>query len=91
MYAIVYFLHFILYFWTQRRKTLMSGISNTIHVERAKIRMSQEDLAKKVNVTRQTIHAIERGKKTPSVQLALEIANVFKVSVESIFILNSKK
>ena len=69
----------------------MNGINNSIHVERAKIRISQEELAKKVNVTRQTIHAIERGKKTPSVQLAMEIANVFKVSVESIFTLKQKK
>lgn len=69
----------------------MNGITNTIHIERAKIRMSQEALAKEVNVTRQTIHAIERGKKTPSVQLALEIANVFNVSVESIFTFTPKK
>ena len=60
-------------------------MKNTIHVERAKIRISQEELAEKVSVSRQTIHSIERGKKTPSVQLALKIAQVFNVSVESIF------
>ncbi|MFC4872117.1 helix-turn-helix transcriptional regulator [Negadavirga shengliensis] len=64
-------------------------MKNTIHVERAKLRLSQEELAKKVNVSRQTIHSIERGKKTPSVDLALRIAQVFQVPVESIFQLES--
>ncbi|MGB6093339.1 MAG: helix-turn-helix transcriptional regulator [Moheibacter sp.] len=64
-------------------------MKNTIHVERAKLRISQEELANKVNVTRQTIHAIERGKKTPSVELAMKIAGVFKVVVEDIFQLES--
>lgn len=69
----------------------MTSLTNTIHVERAKMRITQEELAKLVNVTRQTIHSIERGKKLPSVQLALEIANVFNVKVEQIFILNPNK
>lgn len=60
-------------------------MNNTIRVERAKLDISQEELAKKVNVTRQTIHAIERGKKTPSVKLAMLIAKVFKVKIEQIF------
>jgi putative transcriptional regulator len=67
----------------------MNNLSNTIHVERAKARITQEELAQKVNVTRQTIHSIERGKKIPSIQLAMEISNVFNVSVEEIFTLNS--
>lgn len=67
----------------------MNNLSNTIHVERAKMRITQEELAKKVNVTRQTIHSIEKGKKIPSIQLAMEISNVFNVSVEEIFTLNS--
>lgn len=60
-------------------------MENTIHVERAKQRISQEDLAIKVGVSRQTIHSIERGKKTPSVELAMKIANYFNVTVEDIF------
>ncbi len=60
-------------------------MKTTIHVERAKQRISQDELAKKVDVTRQTIHSIERGKKIPSVELAIRIANVFKVQVEDIF------
>jgi len=60
-------------------------LETTIHVERAKKRWSQTDLAKKVFVTRQTIHAIERGKKKPSVELAIRIARVLDSSVEELF------
>lgn len=60
-------------------------MENTIRVERAKLDISQQDLAEKVNVSRQTIHSIERGKKIPSVELAIKIAQFFKVSVEEIF------
>lgn len=65
------------------------AMKNTIKVERAKLDYSQEDLAKRVHVSRQTIHSIERGKKVPSVELALKIARTFKVKVESIFQLES--
>lgn len=64
-------------------------VKSSIHVERAKLRISQEELAEKVNVSRQTIYSIERGKKVPSVELALRIAFVFQVSVENIFQLES--
>jgi putative transcriptional regulator len=47
--------------------------------------MSQEALAHKVGVTRQTIHSIERGKFVPSTLLALKIARFFGRPVEDIF------
>lgn len=47
--------------------------------------MTQQDLAERVGVTRQTILSIEKGNYTPSVGLALGIAAVFGVSVESLF------
>ena len=47
--------------------------------------MTQEELAKKVGVARQTIIAIEKGKYNPSVALAIKIARVFGVSVEEVF------
>lgn len=47
--------------------------------------MTQQDLADRVGVTRQTILSIEKGKYTPSVALALCIAQVFDVSVETLF------
>jgi putative transcriptional regulator len=49
--------------------------------------MTQKQLADLVQVSRQTIHAIERGKFNPSVRLALLIAQVFQSLVEDIFFL----
>ncbi len=47
--------------------------------------MSQEELANKVGVSRQSIHSIEKGKFVPSTLLALKIAKYFNKSVEDIF------
>ena len=47
--------------------------------------MTQQELADKVGVTCQTIIAIEAGKYSPSLTLAFQIANAFKMSVEDIF------
>ncbi|WP_420431072.1 helix-turn-helix transcriptional regulator [Hyphobacterium sp.] len=47
--------------------------------------MTQADLAKRVGVTRQTIIAIEQGKYSPSLEVAFQIANVFKVPLEDVF------
>lgn len=52
---------------------------------RTKAGLTQEELADKVEVSRQTIIAIEKGNYTPSVLLAIKIAKVFKTSVEEIF------
>lgn len=49
--------------------------------------MTQEELAAKVGVTRQTIIALEAGKYLPSLQLAVRIARVFNTTVEEIFII----
>lgn len=62
-------------------------MENTIYVERAKLRITQGELAKKVGVTRQTIHSIENGKFVPSTTLSMKIAKFFKVKVEDIFTL----
>ena len=53
--------------------------------------MTQQQLAKEVGVSRQTIIAIEKGKFNPSVRLALLIAKVFDVSIEEIFYMEAKK
>jgi len=50
--------------------------------------MTQQDLADKVGVTRQTIIAIEQGKYSPSLPLALKIAKTFGVTIEQVFELN---
>lgn len=60
-------------------------MKNTIKVERAKKDMTQQDLAEKVQVSRQTINSIEAGKYVPSTVLALKIARVFEVAIEEIF------
>lgn len=60
-------------------------MKNTIKVERAKKDITQQDLAEKVQVSRQTINSIEAGKYVPSTVLALKIARIFGVSLEEIF------
>ncbi len=62
-------------------------MENTIRVERAKRRITQAQLAKKVHVSRQTIHAIETGKFVPSTVLSLKIANYFNIKLEELFTL----
>ncbi len=47
--------------------------------------MTQEQLAKKVGVTRQTIIAMEKGKYSPSLELAFRIALIFEVPLEEVF------
>ncbi len=54
---------------------------------RKKKRVTQEELAKAVGVTRQTIIAIEKGKYLPSLPLALKIAKYLGMRVEEIFVL----
>ncbi|MDZ4665884.1 MAG: helix-turn-helix transcriptional regulator [Bacteroidota bacterium] len=60
---------------------------NSIKVERAIKNLTQEELAEKVGVSRQTINAIELNKYIPSSVLAIKIARFFKKPVEDIFIL----
>jgi len=62
-------------------------MKNNIKVERAIKNLTQEELANKVSVSRQTINAMEANKYVPSTVLALKIAKVFKKSVEEIFLL----
>ena len=47
--------------------------------------LTQQELADRVGVTRQTILSIEKGKYTPSVALALTMAGIFRVPVEALF------
>ncbi len=60
-------------------------MENTIRVERAKKKITQAELAKRVNVSRQTIHAVETGKFVPSTVLALKIAQYFGIMLEDLF------
>lgn len=60
-------------------------MKNTIRVERARLDLTQADLADKVDVTRQTINAIESAKYVPSAVLAFKIARVFGKRPDDIF------
>lgn len=62
-------------------------MKNNIRVERAIVRMTQQQLAEAVCVSRQTINAIESCKYVPSAVLAMKIARTFEKPVESIFTL----
>ncbi|MEP6616582.1 MAG: helix-turn-helix transcriptional regulator [Ginsengibacter sp.] len=62
-------------------------MTNKIKIERAIKNLTQEELAYKVKVSRQTINAMEANKYVPSTVLALKIARIFNKMVEEIFIL----
>ena len=63
-------------------------VRNLVRRHRLMEDMTQQELADRVGVTRQTVLAIEKGNYTPSVALALSLAEVFGVSVETLFQLN---
>lgn len=60
-------------------------MKNFIKVERARHNMTQQELAEKVSVSRQTINSIEAGKYVPSTVLALKISAVFGILLEEVF------
>ncbi len=61
-------------------------MNNRIREYRARYRLTQEDLAKKVNVRRETIVFLEKNKYNPSLKLAYDISKVFGSKIEEIFI-----
>jgi putative transcriptional regulator len=63
----------------------VAEMKNKIKVYRAMNNLTQEQLADKINVSRQTVIAIEGNKYLPSLGLAFKIAKLFKVKVEDIF------
>jgi putative transcriptional regulator len=61
-------------------------VTNSIRTLRfANDEMTQADLADRVGVTRQTIIAIEQGKYSPSLEMAFQIARVFRVRLDEVF------
>ena len=62
-------------------------MKNTIRIERAIMNITQQDLAEKIGVSRQTINAVESNKYVPSTVLALKMARFFQKKVDDIFIL----
>ena len=64
-------------------------MENTIKVERAILSITQEDLAKRIGVSRQTINSIEANRYVPSTVLALKLSDVFGKSVNEFFKLSA--
>jgi len=66
-------------------------IINRLHVFRAEHRLTQEQLAKEIGVTRATIVAIEGGGYNPSLELAFRLARYFKADINAIFSIEEEK
>jgi putative transcriptional regulator len=62
---------------------------NRIREERQKKNMTQDELAKAMSVSRQTINAIETGRYLPSILLSLKLSDFFKMTVNELFILEN--
>ena len=65
---------------------LRKNIGKKIKLARAKSNYTQEELADKLGVSRQTINSLENGKYNPSIQLAFKLAKFFNLSIEALFI-----
>ncbi len=61
-------------------------MNNRIRELRARYNLTQDDLARKVNVRRETIVFLEKNKYNPSLKLAYDIAQVFGLTIEEVFI-----
>jgi putative transcriptional regulator len=61
-------------------------MNNRIRELRARTGLTQEDLARKVNVRRETIVFLEKNKYNPSLKLAHDIAKIFGLQIEEVFI-----
>lgn len=61
-------------------------MKNNIKDQRQKLNLTQQELADKVGVRRETIIFLEQGKYNPSLKLAMDIAKVFKVKIDDLFL-----
>lgn len=60
-------------------------MKNKVRFHRLMLDKTQEEIANSIGVSRQTIHAIEKNKFIPSVQIAMRLASYFKINVEDLF------
>jgi putative transcriptional regulator len=67
------------------KKDFGDSISNKVYEYRVLARMSQQELAEKVGVSKQTIFVMEKGNYVPTLLLAFRIADFFNVDVNDIF------
>ncbi len=61
-------------------------MNNRLKILRAERNWSQQDLAERLGVSRQSVNAIETGKYDPSLPLAFRIADLFEARIEAIFV-----
>lgn len=66
-------------------------MNNRIKELRARNNLTQDDLAKRVNVRRETIVFLEKGKYNPSLKLAYDIAKVFGEKIEDVFLFEEER
>lgn len=66
-------------------------MQNKIKELRVEHQLSQEDLAREINVSWQTINAIENDRYNPTLELAIKLAQRFNVSIEYLFIIENTK
>jgi putative transcriptional regulator len=66
-------------------------MTNRIRELRARDNLTQSDLARKVGVRRETIVFLEKGKYNPSLKLAHDIARVFGMKIEEVFVFDSQE
>lgn len=64
-------------------------MKNRIKEFRLKYNLTQEELAEKVGVRRETIVFLEQGKYNPSLKLASDVAKILKISVDKLFVLDN--
>jgi putative transcriptional regulator len=65
-------------------------MKNSIRERRKRLGLRQEDMANTLNVTRQTINAIENAKYNPSLELAMKLARLLRTTVEELFVLDDQ-
>jgi putative transcriptional regulator len=65
--------------------SLLSIVRNDVRALRTHRRLSQQQLAEAMDVSRQTINSIEKERYTPSLPLAIALARYFESSVEEVF------
>lgn len=70
---------------------MQEKIENKVSKYRTEMNVTQEELASRVSVSRQTVIALEKGNYTPSILLALKIAGYFKMPVEKLFRISYEK
>jgi putative transcriptional regulator len=66
-------------------------MENRLRILRAERSWSQQDLAERLEVSRQSVNAIETGKYDPSLPLAFRIAELFELPIEDIFVSPSRR